>query len=163
MSFEGILLDCDVCTVRKIRQLAHSKAVNYKVNHSFQLVFVDLMGPITPEALGGYKYVSKISDEHTKWAEIYLLKSKGDALNLFQSFVQSVATPSGSRVERLGVDKGSKYISNEYKGYRLRTGVSLEYAGINMPQQIGIYLSALDRLLQPWLSTKGFCGFSGGS
>ena len=43
------------------------------------------MGPITPEALGGYKYVSKISDEYTKWTEIYLLKSKHDALIAFQS------------------------------------------------------------------------------
>ena len=41
-----------------------------------KLVFTDIMGQFTPEAPGGYKYVSKISDEHTRWTEIYLLKSK---------------------------------------------------------------------------------------
>ena len=96
------------------------------------------MGPITPEALGGYKYASKISVEHTKWTEIYLLESKGDALDSSQSFVQSVVIPSGSRVERLGVNKGDEYISNEYKGYCLRKGVSLKYASTNTPQQIGM-------------------------
>ena len=64
------------------------------------------MGQFTPEALGGYKYVSKMSDEHTRWTEIYLLKSKGGALHAFQSFVQSMVIPSGVRVERLRAEKG---------------------------------------------------------
>ena len=64
------------------------------------------MGQFTPEALGGYKFVSNISDEHTRWTEIYLLKSKDGALHAFQSFVQSMVIPSGVRVERLRADKG---------------------------------------------------------
>ena len=64
------------------------------------------MGQYTPEALVGYKYVSKISDEHTRWTEIYLLKSKNGALHPFQSFVQSMVIPSGVCVERLRADKG---------------------------------------------------------
>ena len=71
-----------------------------------KLVFTDIMGQFTPEALGGYKYVSKISDEHTTWAEIFLLKSKDGTLHTFQSFVQSMVIPSGVRVERLRADKG---------------------------------------------------------
>ena len=64
------------------------------------------MGQFTPWALGGYKFVSNISDEHTRWTEIYLLKSKDGALHAFQSFVQSMVIPSGVRVERLRADKG---------------------------------------------------------
>ena len=64
VSFEGTVPDCGV---GKSHQLTHPKTANHKVNHSFQLVFVDLMRPITPEALGGYNTSSKISNEHTKW------------------------------------------------------------------------------------------------
>ena len=64
------------------------------------------MGQFTPEALGGYEYVSKISDEHTKWTEIYFLESKDGALHAFQSFVQSMVIPCGVRVEKLRADKG---------------------------------------------------------
>ena len=71
-----------------------------------KLVFTDIMGQFTPEALGGYEYVSKIYDEHTRWTEIYLLKSKDGVLHAFQSFVQSMVIPSGVRVERLRADKG---------------------------------------------------------
>ncbi|CAM9730603.1 unnamed protein product, partial [Ascophyllum nodosum] len=75
------------------------------------------MAQFTPEVLGGYKYVSKISDENTRWTEIYLLKSKDDALHVFQSFVLLMVIPSGVRVERLRADKGGKFIGNDFKDY----------------------------------------------
>ena len=106
ISFDGTGPDCDVCAVGKGRQRAHSKTADQHVQHPFQLIFADLMGQFTPEALGGYKYVSKISDEYTRWTEIYLLKSKDGALHAFQSFVQSIMIPSGVCVELLRADKG---------------------------------------------------------
>ena len=106
VSFDGTMPDSDVCAVGKSRQPAYSKTADQHVQHPFQLVFTDIMGQFTPEAFGGYKYVSKISDEHTRWTEIYLLKSKDGALHAFQSFVQLMVIPSGVRVERLRADKG---------------------------------------------------------
>ncbi|CAN0542042.1 unnamed protein product, partial [Laminaria digitata] len=129
---------CDVCAVGKSHQLTHLKTADHKVKLPFQLVFADLMGPLTPEALGGYMYITKISEEYTKWTETYLLKSKHDALSSFQVFVQSVVGPSGFRVEPLRVDKGGEFISKEFQDYCLQTGVSLEYASTNTPQQIGM-------------------------
>ena len=95
------------------------------------------MGPFTPEALGVYKYITKISDEYIKWTEPYLLKSKHDALSSFQVFVQSMVIPNGFRVERLRVDKGGGFIK-EFQDDFLQTGVSFEYASIITPQQIGM-------------------------
>ena len=92
------------------------------------------MGPLTPEALEGYQYITKISDEYIEWTEPYLLKLKHGALSLFQVFVQSVVIPSGFRVERLRVDKGGELISKEFQDYCLQTGVSIEYASTNTPQ-----------------------------
>ena len=126
--------DCDVCTVGKSHQLAHPKTTDHKVKLPFQLVFADLMGPLTPEALGGYKYITNISDEYTKRVEPYFLKSKHDDLSSIQIFVQSVVIPSGFRVERLRVDKGGELISKEFQDYCLQTGVSIEYASTNTPQ-----------------------------
>ena len=80
------------------------------------------MGPLTPEALGDYKFITNISDEHSKWAETYLLKSKHDALTSFQVFVQSVAIPSGFCVERLRVDKRGEFINKEFQATNFRRG-----------------------------------------
>ena len=46
--------------------------------------------------------------------------------------------PSDFRVKRLREDKGSEFISKEFQGYCLQTGVTLEYASTNTPQYIGM-------------------------
>ena len=43
-------------------------------------------------------------------------KPESDDLSSFQSFVQSVATPSGFRVEHLRAVESDEYIGNENKG-----------------------------------------------
>ena len=106
VSFDGTVPDCDVCAIWKSRQRAHPKTADQHDQHPFQLVFTYIMGQFTPETLGGYKYVSKISDERTRWTEIYFLKGKDGALHAFQSFVHSMVIPSRVRVERLRADKG---------------------------------------------------------
>ena len=53
ITFEGTVSDCDVCTVGKAQQLAHTKTANHKVNRPFQLCYGGLMGPFTPVAIGG--------------------------------------------------------------------------------------------------------------
>ena len=100
VSFDGTVPNCDVCTVGRSRQRPTPRQSS---NTSSALS--SWMGHFTPEAFGGYKYVSKISDEHTRWTEIFLLKSKDGALHAFQSFVQSMVISSEVRVERLRVDK----------------------------------------------------------
>ena len=138
VSFDGTMPNFDVCAVGKSRQRAHPKAADQHVQRPFQLALTDLMGQFKPEALGGYKYVSRSSDEHTRWTEIYLLKSKDGALHTFQSFVQSIVISNGVRVERLRADKGGEFIGNDFKDYCTQTGVLLEYASTKTSQKIGI-------------------------
>lgn len=87
VSLNGHVPDCDVCAAGKSHQLALPKTAEHKVKLPCQLHFANLMGPLTPEALGGYKLVAKISDEHTEGTETYLLKSKRDALSPFQALI----------------------------------------------------------------------------
>lgn len=55
--------DCAVCK-RHLRD--HPKTAHHKVKCPSELVFADLMGSLSPEAFGGYTYVTKTSDEQTK-------------------------------------------------------------------------------------------------
>ena len=55
-------LTATFCVVVKAQQLAHVKTANNKVNRPFRLCYGNLMGPFTPVAIGGYKYVSEVTD-----------------------------------------------------------------------------------------------------
>ena len=56
----------------KSRQLAHPKTTDHKVKLPFQLVFADLTEPLNPEDLEGYKFITKITDEYTKWTQVFI-------------------------------------------------------------------------------------------
>ncbi|CAN0079524.1 unnamed protein product [Sphacelaria rigidula] len=109
ISFDGKLPPCDVCALSKSKQQPHPRTADYKVKTPFQLVFGDFMGPIAPAAMGGYSYVPKITDQHTKYRVVYLAKTNCDALSTIQIFVESVVIPMGLRVQRLRTDKGGEH------------------------------------------------------
>ncbi|CAM9982684.1 unnamed protein product [Sphacelaria rigidula] len=134
----GAVPDCNICAVGKSHELAHPKTANNKVQHAFEVVMTYLMGLTMPEALGGFKYACKISDEYSRWTEIYLQKTKDGTLHAIQSYVQSTVIPSGVRVEGRRAGKDGESIGNEFKSYCRQTGILLEFASTNTPQQIGL-------------------------
>lgn len=84
--FNGVIPDCEICPAGNTHQPVHLKGAYHKTKLFFELVFTDVMGPIMLRVLRGYKYVSKISGQHTEWVETYLLKFKDGAFSTFKYF-----------------------------------------------------------------------------
>ena len=137
VEYTGDLPMCDVCTLGKSAQQAHPKRASYDVSRSFQLVTTDLMGPLSPPALGRFRYVSNFLDQLTKWNEVFLLKEKNSAVDTVQLYNQAVVIPSGLRLERLRADKEGENRGEAFRKYCLHVGIKLEFASTNTPQQIG--------------------------
>ena len=125
MAFDGSIADCDVCAVGKSRHLTRPKKANHAaINAPFQLVYGDLMGPFKPTAHSGCKFVSKITDQFTKWTAIYLFCSKDQALASLQLFFSSTVIPLGQSIIRWHADKGSKFTVDKFKDYCLGSGIT---------------------------------------
>ena len=95
------------------------------------------MGPLSPPALGGFRYVSKFLDQLTKRNEVFLLKEKNSAVDTVQLYNQAVIIPSGLRLELLRADKKGDNTGAPFRKYCLDVGIKLEFASTNTPQQIG--------------------------
>ena len=81
VAFDSSIDHCDVCAVGNSHQLAPPKKAKHADTIAlFQLVYGDLMAPFQPAARGGYEYVSKVTNQFTKWNVVYLLCTKGQAL-----------------------------------------------------------------------------------
>ena len=94
------------------------------------------MGPINPAALGGYLYATKFVDQHTKWKEIFLIKTKTQTIDALELFNKALVVPQRTRLIRLRADKGTEFTSSEFRQYCLDIGVKLQFASTNTPQQI---------------------------
>ena len=139
VAFDGSIADCDVCAVGKSHQLAHPKKANHAaINAPFQLGYGDLIGPFKPTAHVEYKFVSKITDQFTKWTAVYLLCSKDQARVSLQLFVTSTVIPLGKRIIRWRADKGGEFMGDEFKYYCLGTDITQQFAATNTPQQTGV-------------------------
>ena len=138
IDYNGDVQACDVCAVGKNNQQAHPKQATYDVQHAFQLVTVDLMGAMTPAALGGYSHVTKFVDQHTKLREIFLIMTKPQALDALVRYNKTLVIPNNKRLIRLRADKGTEFTSSEFTRYCHDIGVSLEIASPNTPQQIAM-------------------------
>ena len=134
VSFDGSTDHCDVCTVGKSHPLAHPRKTKHAdITAPFQLVYGDLIGPFKAAARGGYKHVSKIADQFTRWTAVYLFCTKDQALASLQPFVTSTAIPFGSRIVTSRADKGGEYTSEGFRVYCQKTGINQQFAATNTP------------------------------
>ena len=120
VEYIGAVSGCDICAVGKSIQKAHPGKTKHKTDGPMELVYsyTDLMGPITPAARGGFKYVSKFTVDFSRMNEIFLLKSKTEAVDTLHLYNMTVAVPLALRIQRLRCDKGGEYISKEFKTLR---------------------------------------------
>lgn len=116
---------CDVCAVGKSEQQDHLKQATYDVQRVFQLVTVDTMGRITPQALGGYNFVTKLVDQHTKRKEIFLTENKTKTVDSLELFNTGLVIPSNLRSVRLKADQDTEFTSSALRQYCRYTGLRL--------------------------------------
>ena len=69
---------------------------------------------------------------------VYPISSKDKALDTLTYFIQDYVIPMGLRVQRLRCDKGGEYVADYYRNYCKETGIQMEFAATNTPQQNGM-------------------------
>ena len=134
VEYTGTISGCDICSVTKSKQQAHPKKSTRKTTRPMQLVYTDLMGPFTPAAKGGYRFVSKFTDDYSRIEEIFLLKNKTEAAESLHQYNMTVAAPLGLRIENLRCDKGGEYTGQEFRTLCVGAGINIEYTATNTPQ-----------------------------
>ena len=138
VEFTGAMSPCDICAMGKSQQKAHPKKTEHDISGPMELVYTDLMGPIKPAAIGGFLYVSKFTDHFSRMKEIFLLKTKADAVDSLHLYNKTVSVPLGLRVQRLRTDKGGEYTGEVFRKLCHDTGITQEYTATNTPQQNGV-------------------------
>ena len=77
-----------------------------------------------PHAKGGYRHVSKFTDDYSRMKKIYLLRNKSEAPESLHQYNMTVAVPLGLRIEIVRCDKGGEYIGKESKTLCVNAGIN---------------------------------------
>ena len=125
---------CSICPVAK--QKKNSFPISNTVSTcAFQLVHMDIWGPISVTSIYGHKYFLTLVDDYSKHTWLFLLKQKSEVKNLIVSFIALVETQFNSKIQKLRSDNGPEFCLPEF--YSLK-GIVHQKSCVETPQQNGV-------------------------
>jgi len=127
-------LDCETCILGKMSQY-RNRVADERASTPLELIHSDLAGPITPVAMGGFRYVMSFIDDYSGAIFLYLLQKKSDLISATERFLADVA-PYGN-IKRLRSDNGTEYTSNEYQSLLIRHRIKHERSAPYSPHENG--------------------------
>ena len=67
--------------------------------------------PFSVHARGGYEYFITFTDNDSRYAYVYLMKKKSEALEKFKEFKAKLEKQLGRHIKSLHFDRGGEYMS----------------------------------------------------
>lgn len=99
---------CDFCYMAKQARLPFHDSITLS-SKPFDLVHMDIWGPLNTVSLQGFKYFLTIVDDYSRNTWIYLLKTKSDARPCMLKFIQHVQTQFDSKIKIIRTDNGQEF------------------------------------------------------
>ena len=96
---------CEICPLARQKKLPYLVS-NSQSNKIFQLVHVDIWGPLSTKSHDGYLYFLTIVDNYSSGVWIYLMKYKSEARALLQSFWNMIHTQFKTKIKIIMSDQG---------------------------------------------------------
>lgn len=107
----------------KQRRLPFVKHMLMRAKHVLNVVSYDICGPFETLSCGGSKYFISFVYEFSRMFWVYLIKTKGEALNMFKRFKAMAEKQSGRLIKILKTDGGREYNSHEFKHFCHENGI----------------------------------------
>lgn len=89
---------CTVCPLEKQKRLSF-KSSHHMIKNCFDLIHVDIWGPLAHATHNGYRYFLTIVDDYSHYIWIFLLRSKYDVLSIIPQFFTYVETQFNARIK----------------------------------------------------------------
>jgi len=128
---------CKECVECKQTRNSFQEVLPQKSAAKLDVIHSDVCGPMQVDTPGGSRYFVLFIDDWTRKAWIYLLKRKGEVLDVFKKFKNMVERQCGQKIKKLRSDGGGEYTSSEFRRYCEDTGIVQEITPPYTPEHNG--------------------------
>ena len=97
---------CQDYLAGKQTRLLFLASTNYRASKSLELIHADLCGPISLATIVGSHYFMLLVDDFSRWMWIYVIKTKDQALLMFEKFKRLVENSQNWHIKILRTDRG---------------------------------------------------------
>lgn len=103
-----------------------------------EVIHSDICGPMEVPSLGGAHYYVTFIDDFTRKVFVYILNKKSDVFEKFKEFKALVENQLDLKIKTLRTDNGNEYLSNEFRDFLKKSGISHQTTTPYTPQQNGL-------------------------
>ncbi|MBW0571154.1 hypothetical protein O181_110869, partial [Austropuccinia psidii MF-1] len=105
---------CLICETNKAHRLPFNHHFDPAPN-PMDSIHIDLVGPITPSSLSGFKYLLTIVDQSTSFKIVKFLKKKSESFDQFVVAKNFMENQQNKKMKKLTSDRGGEFVSEKFK------------------------------------------------
>ena len=129
---------CEPCALGKItRDINHAPATR-RAKNPFDLIHMDLIGPITPRGFDGTLYSIILTDDAKRATWNYNIKSKSDWPAIVMEHYEMIKTQTGLSIKAYRADFDPVLNSTRMTTWGKEKGISWEFTQTYTPEQDGV-------------------------
>jgi len=129
--------ECEVCLRGKMTRTPFPKT-NDRQSKPLEIIHTDVWGPMKVESNGGARYFITFIDDHSRWVEIQLIKSKDEALSAFKRFKLFAEKQTGHKIKHIQSDNGTEYRNRAFDEFLEEQGISRRLTVTHTSEQNGV-------------------------
>jgi len=122
-----------VCEKSKERRASFKSKQISSVSSTFQLLHMDLFGPVNVQSLAGNKYTLVIVNEFSRYTWVFFLRSKSDTHDEIISFVKKMETLNNLIVRSIRSYHGSEFKNSTLDEFFENKGISQKFSTVRTP------------------------------
>ena len=131
-------LDCTDCALGKAKNSPSTALEKIGSTAPLQLLHMDLWGPCRTVSAGGARYLLTVTDDYSRYATIYPLKTKDQAIDAFRVYVNQWENQLNSTVRRIRTDNGLEFCNSTFAAYAQEKGIIHERTNTYSPKMNGV-------------------------
>ena len=124
--------DCPTCPQGKMTN-DRSRIAEPKASVALELIYCDVIGPITPTPKSGYRYGMSFVDSHSGLIKVHLMRLKSEVTQCLKRYISDMA-PYG-KIKRLRCDNALEFKSKDFKQILLDNHIKQEFSSPYSPHQ----------------------------
>ncbi|CAL1375794.1 unnamed protein product [Linum trigynum] len=126
-----IVKHCSTCHLAKQKRLPFPLS-DSKANSPFDLIHVDIWGPLAVKSHDGFSYFLTLVDDNTRSVWAYLMKSKSEASEFLQQFCVMIHRQFNTAVKAIRSDQGNEFHMSEFYA---SNGIEHQTSCVETPEQ----------------------------
>ena len=130
---------CDGCMKGKSHRRPFPSSSTPRATHPLDLIHSDLDGPMQTKSIAeNASYIQTFIDDHSRHIWVFLLKTKDQQPQVFETFRSLVETQHERKIKVFRTDRGGEYQSNKFIARLAELGIQHQRTIPDTPQQNGL-------------------------